>query len=39
MVEYGGGGGGAVAGPIASQIIDALVEHGYLHPRKNLAQR
>ncbi len=33
MVEYGGGGGGAVAGPIASQIIDALVEHGYLHPR------
>jgi penicillin-binding protein 2 len=34
MVEYGGGGGGAVAGPIASQIIDALVEHGYLHPTK-----
>jgi penicillin-binding protein 2 len=30
MVEYGGGGGGAVAGPIAKQIIEALVEHGYL---------
>jgi cell division protein FtsI/penicillin-binding protein 2 len=32
MVEYGGGGGGAVAGPIASQILDALIEHGYLAP-------
>jgi cell division protein FtsI/penicillin-binding protein 2 len=34
MVEYGGGGGGAVAGPIAQQIIEALVEHGYLHKGK-----
>jgi cell division protein FtsI/penicillin-binding protein 2 len=33
MVEYGGGGGGAVAGPIANRIIKALIEHGYLHPR------
>ena len=23
----------AVAGPVAKQIVDALVEHGYLHPR------
>jgi penicillin-binding protein 2 len=30
MVEYGGGGGGVISGPIASQIIDALVEHNYL---------
>jgi cell division protein FtsI/penicillin-binding protein 2 len=32
MVEYAGGGGGAVSGRIAKDIIDALVEHGYLHP-------
>jgi cell division protein FtsI/penicillin-binding protein 2 len=37
MVEYGGGGGGAIAGPIARQIIDALIEHGYLHPRAHVA--
>jgi penicillin-binding protein 2 len=32
VVEYGGGGGGTVAGPIAKEIIEALIEHGYLHP-------
>lgn len=30
MVEYGGGGGGAVAGPIARALLDAAKEQGYL---------
>jgi penicillin-binding protein 2 len=32
MVEYGGGGGGIVAGPIANKIVYALIEHQYLQP-------
>jgi penicillin-binding protein 2 len=32
MVEYGGS-GGTVAGPIAAEVIESLVKHGYLQPR------
>ncbi len=32
MVEYGGGGGGVVAGPIARKIVYALIAHQYLQP-------
>ena len=32
MVEYGGS-GGAVAGKIANEMLDALVRHKYLEPR------
>jgi cell division protein FtsI/penicillin-binding protein 2 len=31
LVEYGGG-GGAVAGPIAKRLLEACMEHGYLAP-------
>jgi cell division protein FtsI/penicillin-binding protein 2 len=33
LVEYAGeGGGNGVAGSVASQLLQAAVDHGYLHP-------
>jgi penicillin-binding protein 2 len=33
LIEYcGAGGGGGVAGPVVSNILEACVKHGYLHP-------
>lgn len=34
MIEYGGAGGGAVAGPIAKDLLEACIEHGYIPLRK-----
>jgi penicillin-binding protein 2 len=33
LVEYAGAGGGAASGPIVDQILEACVQHGYLHPK------
>jgi cell division protein FtsI/penicillin-binding protein 2 len=35
LVEYGGG-GGATAGQVASRLIDACIQHGYLASRDGL---
>lgn len=34
MVEYGGAGGNAVAGPVAAELLDACVKHGYVPTRR-----
>lgn len=34
MVEYGGGGGGTIAGPLARRLLEACVNHGYVPTRK-----
>lgn len=34
MIEYGGAGGGAVAGPVARELLEACVEHGYIARRR-----
>lgn len=34
LVEYAGAGGGAAAGPVAAELLDACVEHGYVPRQK-----
>ena len=35
MVEYGGGGGNSIAGPVAAKLLDACVNHGYVPTRRH----
>lgn len=34
MIEYAGSGGGTAAGPVAAQLLEACVEHGYVAKKK-----
>lgn len=34
LVEYAGGGGNAVAGPLAAELLDACIKHGYVPTRR-----
>jgi penicillin-binding protein 2 len=36
LIEYAGAGGGPVAGPVADNILEACVQHGYLHPHSQI---